>query len=162
MLEFTRQRRIERRSHDPAALVRSVIEIVASDQAVAGVSLRVDDGWGDRGTMLFDGAQLKQVLLNLLRNAVEAAAESHPGAGLVVATVGMAPEGLAITVDDDGPGVPPDARQLIFTPFHTTKEHGTGLGLAVSFAIVQLHGGTLTVEDGPLGGARFRVVIPAG
>jgi C4-dicarboxylate-specific signal transduction histidine kinase len=63
-------------------------------------------------------------------------------------------------VDDDGAGVPADARQLIFTPFHTTKEHGTGLGLAVAAAIVQLHGGSIGVGEGPLGGARFRVSLP--
>ena len=68
--------------------------------------------------------------------------------------------GVQFTVDDDGAGVPLDSRQLVFTPFHTTKEHGTGLGLAVAAAIVQLHGGTIMVGDSPLGGARFRLVVP--
>ena len=101
------------------------------------------------------------MLLNLLRNAIEAATEAHPGAGRIAVRIESEDGGLAILVDDDGAGVPAEARQLIFTPFHTTKEHGTGLGLAVSFAIVQLHGGSLSVSDGPLGGARFRVAIPA-
>jgi signal transduction histidine kinase len=162
LLEFTRQRRLERRAHDPVDLVRAVVEIVGADAAAAATAIVVADGWGGRGAVQADGAQLKQVLLNLLRNAVEAAAEAHPGAGRVAVAIEAVPEGLAIVVDDDGPGVPPEARQLIFTPFHTTKEHGTGLGLAVSFAIVQLHGGSLTVEDGPLGGARFRLLVPAG
>ncbi len=161
LLEFTRQRRLERRAHDPLALVRSVVEIAGADAAAAGVALTVSDGWGDRAPVQVDGAQLKQVLLNLVRNAVESASEAHPGSGRVQVGVEALPDGVAITVDDDGGGVPAEARQLIFTPFHTTKEHGTGLGLAVSFAIVQLHGGTLTVEDGLLGGARFRVWLPA-
>lgn len=160
LLEFTRQRRLERRAHDPVDLVRSVVEIASADAATAAISIVVADDWGGRGAVQVDGAQLKQVLLNLLRNAVEAAAEAHPGSGRVAVTIEAVPEGLAIVVDDDGPGVPVESRQLIFTPFHTTKEHGTGLGLAVSFAIVQLHGGSLAVEDGPLGGARFRVLLP--
>ncbi len=160
LLEFTRQRRLERRAHDPVALVRSVAEIVNADATVSGVDLAINDEWQGRGPVQVDGAQLKQVLLNLVRNAVEAAAEAHPSAGRVVVTVEGAGQGLAILVDDDGPGVPPESRQLIFTPFHTTKEHGTGLGLAVSFAIVQLHGGTLTVGLAPLGGARFRILLP--
>jgi len=160
LLEFTRQRRLERRSHDPVALIRAVAEIVSADATLSGVDLTVEDHWQGRGAVQVDGAQLKQVLLNLMRNAVEAAAETHPGAGRVSVAVEAAPQGLAILVDDDGPGVPPESRQLIFTPFHTTKEHGTGLGLAVSFAIVQLHGGTLTVDLAPLGGARFRILLP--
>ena len=159
LLEFTRQRRLERRAHDPVALVRSVTEIVTADATVTA-ELTISDHWHDRGSVQVDGAQLKQVLLNLVRNAVEAAAEAHPGAGRVAVTVEGAGQGLAILVDDDGPGVPLEERQLIFTPFHTTKEHGTGLGLAVSFAIVQLHGGSLTVDHAPQGGARFRILLP--
>ncbi len=160
LLEFTRPRRVERRAHDPVDLVRSVAEIVSADASATGVDLAITDHWQGRGPVQVDGAQLKQVLLNLVRNAVEAAAEAHPAAGRVVVTLEPAGNGLAILVDDDGLGVPPESRQLIFTPFHTTKEHGTGLGLAVSFAIVQLHGGTLTVDLAPLGGARFRILLP--
>ena len=160
LLEFTRQRRLERRAHDPVALVRAVAEMVGADATASAVDLVIADRWQGRGPVQVDGAQLKQVLLNLIRNAVEAAAEAHPGAGRVLVSVEASGHGLAILVDDDGAGVPPESRQLIFTPFHTTKEHGTGLGLAVSFAIVQLHGGTLTVDLAPLGGARFRLLMP--
>ncbi len=157
LLEFTRQRRIERRPHDPAALVRSVIELTATDADAAGVTVTCADRWPG-GQAAIDGVQLKQVLLNLVRNAIEAAAETSPGH--VTVAVDSLADGLVVTVDDDGPGVPVASRQLIFTPFHTTKEHGTGLGLAVSFAIVQLHGGTLAVDDAPGGGARFRLTVP--
>ncbi len=157
LLEFTRQRRIERRSHDPVALLHSVIELTRADAEAAGVEIACDDRWTG-GTASIDGVQLKQVILNLLRNAIEASAEGRPGH--VQLAIERLPEGLAITVDDDGPGVQEESRQLIFTPFHTTKEQGTGLGLAVSFAIVQLHGGSLAVEVAPIGGARFRLVIP--
>jgi signal transduction histidine kinase len=160
LLEFTRQRRLERRPHLPADLVRAVCEVVAADHSAAGVAISVDDGWGASAPIPVDGPQIKQVLLNLVRNACEAAAEAHPGAGRVRIGIRPCDGGAEVLVDDDGPGVPAESRQLVFTPFHTTKDHGTGLGLAVSFAIVQLHGGSISVEDGPLGGARFRLWLP--
>jgi signal transduction histidine kinase len=160
LLEFTRQRRLERRPHDPADLLRSVVEITRADVASDGVEITIDDRWDPSRRVLVDGPQVKQVLLNLVRNAVQAATEAHPGAGHVAILIEPTPEGVIVAVEDDGPGVPVESRQLVFTPFHTTKEHGTGLGLAVAFAIVQLHGGTLAVEDAALGGARFRVGIP--
>jgi signal transduction histidine kinase len=160
LLEFTRQRRLERRPHDPVDLVRSVVEITQADAANGSVDIAIDNRWDPAVRLQADGPQLKQVLLNLVRNAVEAAAEAHPGAGRVAIAIEATTEGVVVTVDDDGPGVPAEARQLVFTPFHTTKDHGTGLGLAVAYAIVQLHGGSLTVLDGPLGGARFRVSVP--
>lgn len=160
LLEFTRQRPLERRAHDPADLVRAVAEIARADPGSAGARIDLGGSWPAGARVQVDGPQVKQVLLNLVRNAIEAAGESHPGAGRVAIAVDPAPDGVSISVDDDGPGVPPESRQLVFTPFHTTKERGTGLGLAVAYAIVQLHGGALSVEDGPLGGARFRVILP--
>ncbi len=160
LLEFTRPRRLERRPHDPAALARSVVEVAAADATAAGVSISVRENWSPRGAIEVDGPQVKQVLLNLVRNATEAAAEAHPGHGVVEVNVAPNGEGVSIVVDDNGSGVPTEARQLIFTPFHTTKEHGTGLGLAVAYAIVQLHGGSLTVADSPQGGARFTLTLP--
>jgi signal transduction histidine kinase len=68
--------------------------------------------------------------------------------------------GVEFLVDDNGPGVPASERQRIFTPFYTTKDHGTGLGLAIAHTVVSLHGGRLTIEDSPLGGARFRITVP--
>ena len=62
---------------------------------------------------------------------------------------------------DDGPGVPPELREKIFTPFFTTREKGTGLGLAFVREIVREHGGDVTVGDAPGGGAVFRIDLPA-
>ena len=67
---------------------------------------------------------------------------------------------LLIIVDDDGPGVPPEARQRIFQPYHSTKSGGTGLGLALVQRVVTAHGGTVRCEKSPLGGARFVVIVP--
>jgi len=194
LLEFTQPRRLARTAVDPHALAASCLDLVESELAVRAdtpaPTLVLDDRWPG-GAVLCDGTQLRQVLLNLVQNAVHALAgdtgmaitgvdsAARRAVPAVPAAADQAPPrrvgnvrltieptsaeeepGIAFTVDDDGPGVPAAARQRIFTPFYTTKDHGTGLGLAVSHAIVSLHGGTIGVEDSPLGGARFRVAIP--
>lgn len=161
LLEFTRARRIERSAVEPRRLVDGVVELVraaAADGALPAIS--IDDRWPG-GSVAADGTQLKQVLLNLVQNAVQAVQEHRPQAGQVRIGIARDDDGAAVfIVDDDGPGVPDEARQRIFTPFYTTKDHGTGLGLAVSYRIIDQHGGTLAVEESPLGGARFRIVLP--
>jgi signal transduction histidine kinase len=163
LLAFTNPRRIERRPCDPVGLasdcldlVRAELELHAADHRP--VALELDARW-TRGPIPIDGAQIRQVLLNLVQNAVHAVQAHDLGRGVVQVTVEDRDGQLAFTIDDDGPGVPPQARQRIFTPFFTTKDHGTGLGLAVAHTIVNLHGGSLTVDDAPIGGARFRVVV---
>ena len=93
-----------------------------------------------------DRMLLKQALYNLILNAREAGAK----------TVRLSFDGQAFLVDDDGPGVP---ALPIFDPYVTTKEHGTGLGLAIVRKIALEHGGDVTVEKSPLGGARFRLSL---
>lgn len=165
MLAFTNPRRIERRRVDPLAIASDCLALVTSELELhpgehRPVTLTLDDRWR-RGAVEIDGMQLKQVLLNLVQNAVHAVCgPDETGQARVQVTVEDLDGALAFTVDDDGPGVPVEARQRIFTPFFTTKDHGTGLGLAVAHTIVTLHGGSLTVDDAPLGGARFRVAIP--
>lgn len=165
LLAFTNPRRIERRRVDPLAIASDCLALVTSELELhpddhRPVTLTLDDRWR-RGAVEIDGIQLKQVLLNLVQNAVHAVwGLDDPGQARVQVSVEDDDGALAFTVDDDGPGVPAEARQRIFTPFFTTKDHGTGLGLAVAHTIVTLHGGTLTVDDAPLGGARFRVVVP--
>lgn len=114
-----------------------------------------------------DRAQLTQVFLNLLRNAIEAlGGRGH----LVVATrldtryhvrrrQGRS-HFLAVSVADDGPGVAEEHRANLFAPFFTTKARGTGLGLALCHRIVSEHGGTIAHEPGANGGSVFRVTLP--
>jgi PAS domain S-box-containing protein len=164
LLTFTNPRRIETRRVDPVALARDCLALVQSELDLhpddhRRVTLALDDHW-TAGSVELDAMQLKQVLLNLVQNAVHAVCACDLGNGTVQVAVESGEGTVAFSVDDDGPGVPAEARQRIFTPFYTTKDHGTGLGLAVAHTIVTLHGGTLTVDDSPLGGARFRVVVP--
>jgi signal transduction histidine kinase len=167
LLEFTRDRRIARRDTAPGALAAEVVallrgELDARGADAAPVALDFVDGWRG-GSIPLDAPQMRQVLLNLAQNAVHAVTEDRPQGGRVRLGLSAGEAGaLVLDVDDDGPGVPEAERATIFTPFYTTRPHGTGLGLAISATIVQLHGGTITVETAPLGGARFRVTVPRG
>jgi two-component system, NtrC family, sensor histidine kinase HydH len=88
---------------------------------------------------------------------VEVSPPENPPEVLVAEEDGV----LVLQVRDHGPGIPPEERARIFEPFYTTRTSGTGLGLSVARRVVELHGGTLTAEDAPEGGALFRIVLPA-
>ena len=114
-----------------------------------------------------DRQMLRRVLINLVRNAVQAIRDARtslpPGAvlGHVRVSARREGDGTAIVVEDDGPGVPAEARARIFDPYFTTKKDGTGLGLAIVKKIVVEHGGRIEVERSEsLGGARFVVHLP--
>jgi signal transduction histidine kinase len=104
----------------------------------------------------FDPELMERVVYNLLLNAAQA---SPPGAAITVKT--RLVEGNAeIAVIDRGEGIPPERQEVIFNPFVTTKPDGVGLGLAIVSKIVDLHGGTITVESEPCKGSVFRVYLP--
>jgi signal transduction histidine kinase len=101
--------------------------------------------------------KLRQVVLNLVKNAAEAAGP----AGTVEVRVEQRKGSACVLVRDSGPGISLDARRKLFEPFFTTKDTGTGLGLAVSQGIVRAHGGEIEVDSLPQGGAEFTVTLPA-
>lgn len=145
---------------DIVALTRSVVDFAAREMQDAQVRVELDlaganaDGTGAEASV--DEQQIRQVLLNLLRNAREA----MPAGGVIAVTVESSASGVRLSVRDHGTGVPPEKRDQIFELFFTTKERGSGLGLPLSQQIVQAHGGTLTYEDAPGGGAVFHVSLP--
>jgi signal transduction histidine kinase len=146
----------------PAALelndaVEDLLDFVAAEMASAGVTVERALGPGTPRVRA-DPGQLRQVLLNLVRNAREA---TGPGGRVVVRTRVDAARALAaIEVEDDGPGIPPAVRARVFEPFFSTKERGTGLGLALVQQVVHEHGGELACEEAPGGGALLRVAFP--
>ena len=112
----------------------------------------------DTEAVLVDRVQIQQVILNLVRNAIDAMAE-HPRRELTIAT-GAANDGMAmISVSDTGPGVDNIAAAKLFQPFVTTKATGMGVGLSISRSIVEAHGGRIWTEPNPGGGAIFRFTV---
>lgn len=106
-------------------------------------------------------ALLNQVIMNLLQNACDAVPAET---GIIRISTRVRGNDLVIEVADNGPGVPVPLRERVFDPFFTTKEvgAGTGLGLSLSYQIVEKHGGSLVVGDAPEGGALFTVTLPQG
>jgi two-component system, NtrC family, sensor kinase len=137
-------------------LVQELVAFVRIELERGNVSVRVDVD-DAAPEVLLDESQLRQALLNLIRNAREA----MPKGGEIVVGVSFAAGAVTITVDDTGSGVPEELRASIFDPFFTTKQRGTGLGLAVTRDIVEAHGGTISCEARAAGGTRFCIVLPA-
>jgi len=103
-----------------------------------------------------DPDQMRQVVVNLVKNAAEAL-EEH---GTLTVTTRQEEDALVLEVTDDGCGIPPEMQEEVFTPFFTTKSQGSGLGLAISQKIIEDHGGTIRVYSGPGHGTTFAVRLP--
>jgi len=138
---------------DLRALADDVVARLREARLLEGVEVAVAGAAAAPG----HAEKLRQVLVNLVRNAAEAAG---PGGRVDVAVAER--DGAAdVEVADSGPGIPAEGRARLFEPFFTTKAHGTGLGLAVSRAIARAHGGELASESTAGGGARFVLRLPA-
>ncbi len=111
---------------------------------------------GGRRTLFGHYEPLRRAFANLYRNA----AEAMKGRGAIDVTVTGDGSGLAVTVADHGPGIPADLRQRVFEPYFTTKDDGTGLGLALVRVTLEAHRGTISVAETPGGGATFAIVFP--
>jgi two-component system sensor kinase FixL len=110
--------------------------------------------------VLVDRVQIQQVLVNLFRNALEAMAQS-PRRELIVSNERVADDMIEIAVSDTGSGFQDDVKPNLFQTFFTTKETGMGVGLSISRSIIEAHGGRMSAESNPSGGATFRFTLPA-
>lgn len=142
-------------------MVRRAIDLTRSEAADAKVKLSArlcDDA---STTFRADQIQIEQVLINLIRNGIEALADKDgDNRRVVVATDGSDPDRILFTVSDNGPVIGVDALVSIFDPFFTTKPDGMGMGLAISKSVASAHQGTLTVQPNPEGGVTFRLKLP--
>lgn len=154
-LEFARRRPLEPKRMSVAMLLEEVRALAHCGPEASGATVLVECPPDLHAQLDVEGMQ--RALLNLAQNAVQAVPE---GAGQVRLRASADDETLVLEVEDDGPGIPEDKRELIFTPFFTTKQKGTGLGLALVKKCVENHGGTIVVETGPTGGALFRIRLP--
>ena len=162
LLTFARKRQSTRAVVDVNEVVSDTLGMREHEHRGADLSVLVELAPEVPGVFA-DRHQIQQVLLNLVINAEQALRTTNQGGRVVVRTMhDSESESVVIEVEDDGPGIPEEARTRIFDPFFTTKEvgHGTGLGLAVAQTIVQEHGGAIRVSTAADGGALFRVELP--
>ncbi len=155
-LDFARRPPLSIEAFPVAALLDEIAEIVRPRADGPTLSVACEPGL----VASADRAQLRRALLNLAKNAVAAAGPS----GRVVLAARRPPpsrQRIEWEVRDSGPGVADDLRDKIFTPFFTTRERGTGLGLAFVAEIARDHRGSVEVDRGPEGGARFRFTTAA-
>lgn len=138
-------------------LVDDLARFVKDDLASRGVTLVVEHADAVPNAQLDEG-QIRQSVLNLVRNAAEAVAGR--GAGHVWIRTRATAERVVIEVADDGPGIAPELLTRLFDPFVSTKDGGTGLGLALTHQIVRDHGGAITVTSPPGHGATFAIELP--
>lgn len=153
LLDMIRNRPL---SPEPVALAQVVAGVMGAVKAPPGVALEVE-GLDALPPVQGDPTQLRQVLVNLVENAVYAASPI----GTVAVRGRREPGAVLLDVEDTGPGVDPATRRRLFEPLITTKERGIGLGLALVKRIAERHGGGVEYADRTGGGARFTVRLPA-
>jgi len=142
-------------SDDVAGTVRSILDFARPEIEEAGCTVELTVS-AAVPPALFDEGQLRQALLNLLRNARESMSDGGP----IDVRVGAEGMSVVIDVDDRGGGIPESVRARVFDPFFSTKGEGTGLGLAITRHIVEAHAGTVTCQAREGGGTRFRIALP--
>jgi PAS domain S-box-containing protein len=144
---------------DIQALIEEAAQLVQRELARAQVELRIQLG-PDLPAVVGDKIQLQQVVVNLIVNAGQAMAGQGGDRLLTIAAHNVCPSGIEIVVRDTGPGIAPQNLERLFDPFFTTKPDGMGMGLAICRTTAEAHGGRLTAESPPDGGAAFRLTLP--
>jgi two-component system, NtrC family, sensor histidine kinase HydH len=154
-LEFARPQTPQRTLTEPQLLLESVSQLAGETAKMAGVRIRIENSHS--ASIFIDAEQIKQVLLNLVLNAVQA----MPAGGEVTLRSHQADGSVVLEVTDQGVGIPPENLERIFDPFFTTRAGGTGLGLSIAYQIINRHGGHLSVCNNRDRGVTFTVLLPA-
>jgi two-component system sensor kinase FixL len=157
--DFVARGETERRIESLKKLLEeaSALALVGTRDRGVRVIYRFDPGLD---LVLVDKVQIQQVILNLVRNAIESMEQSDRRE-LTIATERDADGMAAVKISDTGTGISPDVASQLFQPFITTKPHGLGVGLSISRTIVESHGGRITVGPNPQGGTIFRFTVRA-
>jgi two-component system sensor kinase FixL len=158
--DFVKKGEGARQSEVLAQVVEEGCALALVGARADGASTRFELGSG-ASEAIIDKVQIQQVLVNLVRNALEAMAGTARRE-IIIRTSGAAPGFLEVAVADSGPGLTAVIRQKLFQPFNTSKASGMGVGLSLCRAIVEAHGGNIWADDNPGGGAVFRFTVPCG
>lgn len=157
---FTRSRELSRRSIDIGSLLEEIRPLAELDAKANSIALRFELAPG-LPEITADVVQIQQVILNLLRNGVDAVRQAPAARRRLLLRVSQAPDRqLRFEIIDQGEGVAEDVLPRLFTPFFTTKSAGMGMGLAISRSIISAHGGVLDCHNNPGGGATFWFTLP--
>ncbi|MBN9310656.1 PAS domain S-box protein [Devosia sp.] len=156
--EFVTRGETDKGPEDINHLVEEAGALALVGSRERGIKSIFDFG-ADGRLVVADRVQIQQVLINLMRNAIEAMRDS-PEKQLVVRTRQLSPDLLQVEVEDTGPGIAEEIVPQLFQPFVTTKPNGMGVGLSISRRIIESHGGELTVETNRAGGATFAFTLP--
>jgi two-component system NtrC family sensor kinase len=164
LLDFSRQTDLDREPTEMNRLIRGVISGMENQALIKGVSIQFNSG-EDLPMLTLDRNQIQSVLINLIINALDAMEQGGTIAistGISLSASDTGKKGIEIAVTDNGCGIPPEDLDRLFEPFFTTKEvgKGTGLGLAVSYGIVQRHRGTIRVQSEVGRGSTFTIWLP--
>jgi two-component system, LuxR family, sensor kinase FixL len=156
--EFVSRGESDRRIENLARLIEDAgtLALVGAREAGVSASFRLDP---KADLVLADRIQIQQVLVNLIRNAIESMIETAGERRLEIASAAGAGGVVEVSVADTGPGLAPEVAKHLFQPFVTTKRKGMGLGLSICRTIVEAHGGKIWVEDRPGGGTVFRFTL---
>ena len=161
MLSFSKERQPELGPADVNSVVAEVEEMLTSRAAELGVRLTILPA-KDLPELLFDQQGIQRACLNVIGNALDACEPSDDGAVQVTILYDAEERTVRVIVDDNGPGIPAEELQAVFSLFHSEKgSRGTGLGLPVSQKILREHGGDVVVESSPGKGSRFILQWPA-
>src|SRR6266702_768460 len=155
LLECSRELKIERKKCDLGKIVNDSLfenEIFMNEKNISIEKNLTNDNF----PVYADQEKIKQVILNLIKNAVEASFKH----GVITIAMEMDDSSMRFSISDSGNGIAENAMDKIFDVFYTTKRHGTGLGLAISKKIIVAHGGSLFAENRAEGGATFAFTLP--
>jgi signal transduction histidine kinase len=157
MLDFYRPGAIRYEQVDLLDLLNHVMSLTAAQLRSKNVAAKLELP-NSLPVIFAVSSQIQQIFFNLILNALDA----MPEGGELRITARSVADGVEISFEDSGPGIPEERKENIFEPFFSTKEGGTGLGLTVSYNIAIAHGGTLDLIEGHGSGACFRLFLPMG
>ncbi|HTT97037.1 MAG TPA: PAS domain S-box protein, partial [Rhizomicrobium sp.] len=156
--DFVEKRESHREPHDINKVITEAVALGMAGAAHTDVKIRLDLN-ASLAPVLIDKIQIQQVLLNLIRNSVEAMAATRERE-LALSTAPDEPGFISVTVADTGPGLPEQVAERLFKPFSTTKEQGMGIGLSICHSIVEDHGGLIWLLPDVTKGTAFRIRLP--